>query len=253
MNKVKCLISGGCSFTAGHELKDFHDQHSPFSWDCLVKNKLFYNSVHVKTALGGLSNPSIARRVIFQTNQSLKEYTSDEIFVMVMWSGIGRKEFLLLENQENFEDDFIKTFPNDFIYEKRATPHIRKFNNQRRNKFLQLGFYDYLKQSYMTESKQARLFYNLKEIEYTKSFLESNKIKYLFCFAYNDIDTKDVKNIYVLDLLERLQLNNTAFYIDGMSFNEFADYKKFPRGAQASHPLESAHIEWADAIVKYLT
>lgn len=253
MDNVKCIISGGCSFTAGHELKDFFKDHSPYSWDCLVKNKLFPQSIHIRTALGGLSNPSIARRVIYQVNQNLKKYNPQELFVMIMWSGIGRKEFFLSNKNENPEDDFIKTFPNDFIDEKRSPPEVRKFNNQRRKKFREMRVFDYLKQSYLTESTQARLYYNLKEIEYTKSFLQSNKVNYLFCFAYNDLKNQDCHNVYVKDLIDRLDLSNTAFYIDNMSFNEFTDYNNFPRGTKALHPLESAHVEWANSIINHLS
>ena len=58
-----------------------------------LKNSINKKAKLISTAIGGLSNPSISRRVISQVHKSLKEYSSNEIFVQVMWTGTTRKEF----------------------------------------------------------------------------------------------------------------------------------------------------------------
>lgn len=249
----KCFISGGCSFTAGHELVDFTEEYySSNTWDFIVKNKLCPNAEMIRTAKGGLGNASICRRVIHQVHNSLKRYKHNEIFVTVMWSGRGRKEFFYFDNDN--ENDFVKTYVND-VYNDAKTEHVRKYNEERKKWLNQIGIYNLVRESYKRDTHASLLYYTLKEIEYLKTFLEANNISYKFTSAYNDKEI-DKKNAYIDGLQERLDIDNTFVNYkqknDVFYFNEFTDLKGYARGKEANHPLEYAHQNWATLFLNNL-
>ena len=250
----KCFISGGCSFTAGHELADFTEEfNSSLTWDFLVKSQLCPNAEMIRTAIGGLSNESICRRVISAVHDSLKKHKNNQIFVTVMWTGIGRKEFFYYDN--NNEQDFVKTYLNDVLFDKGNTAYLKKYNNERQQFLSSIGILNLVKESYRRGTNISLLYYNLKEIDYLKSYLEANNINYKFTCAYDDMNaTKD--NLYIEELYQRL--NHTETFINYKHkdhvfyFNEYTDLKEYNRGKSANHPLEKAHRDWSKLFLNSL-
>ena len=242
----KCFISGGCSFTAGHELKDFKEQHhSEYSWNSLVHKLICPDAKHVRTAMGGLCNSSIARRVMLEVEKNLKQYSSKEIFVTVMWTGVGRKEFFYYEN--NNEDDFVKTYVND-TFVGNDTKWIRKYNDERKTWLSKIGIFNLVRESYRRDTRTSTVYNTLKEIDYLQNYLKANNISFKFTSAYNDILIES-KNDYVNSLYDRLNIEtNFVNYIhkdEILFFNELVDLKGYDRGKDANHPLEYAHQMWA--------
>mgnify|MGYP003635371671 FL=1 len=78
----KSIITGGCSFT-----------NSDGTWPYQIDQEK-YGYVH-NVADTGAGNSYISRAVIWEVNSELKDGISpDDIEVIIMWSGISRKEFL---------------------------------------------------------------------------------------------------------------------------------------------------------------
>ena len=78
----KIIITSGCSFTQSDGTWPYHIEQSK------------YGNVH-NVGDTGAGNSYISRSVIWEVNEQLKlGKKPEEIVVLIMWSGITRKEFL---------------------------------------------------------------------------------------------------------------------------------------------------------------
>ena len=87
------FISGGCSFTFGHELSDDNEGKTPSqkTWAYLLKMQNFPKAEYYCTAKPGSGNSGIARRVF-----NVVANTKNEIAgVVVMWSFNSRYDWAM--------------------------------------------------------------------------------------------------------------------------------------------------------------
>ena len=91
---TKKIIAGGCSFTLGNELSDDVDGKTPskMTWAHRLKNP---KDEYVCTALGGLGNSAIARRVFNAVANH-----SDVKCVVVMWTFLSRYDWAMPRHRQ---------------------------------------------------------------------------------------------------------------------------------------------------------
>ena len=79
----KHIVIGGCSFTQSTGTWPYHIEQEKYGW---VQN----------VGDTGAGNSYISRAVIYEVNEQLKlGKKPEEIVVLIMWSGITRKDFYL--------------------------------------------------------------------------------------------------------------------------------------------------------------
>ena len=86
------LVAGGCSFTLG-----------PSSWACCAADHMGWDLINL--AAGGAGNDYICRSVI-ETLES-QDLDPAHTLIMVMWSGIGRKDFAVSGEYWYWLDDYV--------------------------------------------------------------------------------------------------------------------------------------------------
>ena len=264
-SNIKKLIAGGCSFTAGDELKDFHHRQtvgiirprSNSTWvNCLQQN-LFPNATIDNTGISGSSFSGITRRVIFQTRRALKIFDPKEIIVLVMWTSIIRREFVTIyppsKTVSDDEDHFLATLPSDGDGVTRG-PN-RDFMIKRRQKLTDERLNRTVVEFYARRATPDNHLYEpLKELEYLMSWLTANKIKFFFTTAFSDLISVEPhpENIFFRDQISRLNIEENIFFNNKMGFHEWAKDNDYPCGERADHPLEQAHIDWAKDMQKWI-
>lgn len=105
---IKCFISTGCSFTdvpipevqklSYVDIEEYKGR--ALSWPVHVNNHL--QAVPQYRGKGASGNGIISRTTIYEVNEALKNYNSDEILVGIMWSGAYRQELYYTEPEINF-------------------------------------------------------------------------------------------------------------------------------------------------------
>ena len=169
------IITAGCSFT-----------NCGMSWPYYIENQNVYNVGTV-----GAGNGYISRAAIWQCEELLnQEIPSDEIFLVVMWSGIDRTEFL--STSENpLHEDYISGDKNrwwlsnynqninkeDSVWLKSSIPDMDWDNRVVTDLFKQYWKYFY------TEEESF-----LKTLEYilrVQNYCKVKNIKYKFCCWQN--------------------------------------------------------------------
>tara|TARA_B100002019_G_scaffold174112_1_gene150531 strand:+ start:393 stop:1340 length:948 start_codon:yes stop_codon:yes gene_type:complete len=169
------IITSGCSFTLGDG-----------TWPWHIDEKYGFIANVGNTGAG---NSYISRSVIWEVNDQLKKGKSpNDISVLIMWSGISRKEFLstIRENplhklwvdgphknwMGNFiHDDHWNTFPSaDSTWIKSSIPYM-SWDNKSVTKFLDL----YWKHFYNEEESLINTLESILRIQW---FLDKVGIKY---------------------------------------------------------------------------
>lgn len=246
------IISSGCSFTWGSELKDATDEIASYnSWASIVANSLGYS--HSNCATPGGSNSEITRSVI-------KSVTGKTKAVIVMWTFPSRFEFL-------FSDEIAKEYGSwksitpwnavtDFkvidsslatATKEQRTGHKEKFNTSVKTGLTSFSE-NYFK--HVGHNIFWQQFVSLKEILLLKLWLEAKNIPFYFTLAHTDLlmihnDAPDIVKKLKSDIADVIHT------FDGLGFDQWAKIKKFPYGA--SHPLEEAHAAAADYILQKIT
>ena len=111
----KIIVTSGCSFTLSDGTWPFHINQNKYGW------------VH-NVGDTGAGNSYISRSVIYEVNQQLElGKNSKDIEVIIMWSGITRKEFLstIRENPMHklWVDGPHKNWMGNFIHDKHWNRH----------------------------------------------------------------------------------------------------------------------------------
>lgn len=269
MDNIKKLIVGGCSFTAGDELSDWkgHQKNvgiirprSEKTWANNLQKILFRSAKLDNLAISGSGYGSIVRRVIYQTERNLKLYKPEEIVVCVMWTSILRLEFPTIYpngHKQKFlddEDKFIFTLPYDgdgstkwYANEKARLERRQKLANEHLVRTI-VEFYT------RRATVDNHIYYPLQQLEYLTSYLQSKGVKYYYTTAFNDLMTLSHRqpNIYYDDMLNRLNLPRLIHVENDMGFWEYAKANNYECAAKADHPLEAAHVKWANLFKKWI-
>ena len=265
MDNIRKLIVGGCSFTAGNELHDWNGrQHttgiirprSNATWANALQKSMFPNATLDNTAISGSGYGSTVRRVIFQTNKMLKIYNPSEIVVCIMWTSILRLEFPTIYPPgkiiQDDEDKFIHTLPSDG---DSSTPMNRGALKERKKSLAD----EYLVRTvveFYTRRATAdnHIYYPLQQLEYLTSWLQARGVKFYYTTAFNDLISLEHhnKNIYYDDMKNRLDLKNLIHLESNQGFWEYAKTNNYECGKEADHPLEPAHLKWAELFEKWI-
>lgn len=249
------LISGGDSFTYGSELSDCtNEQHSNSTWSALLAHQLGMNYACV--ALPGASNNSISRRVMRACENMLAD--GQDIAVAVMWSFANRTEFRF--NKDTGErdspwysitpwvamdnDNWLTTIQSHFVNEN---PIILKHHMEHNRKMQESGIADFAKSYYMHIGNEEiwEYYTTYKEIMFLQQYLDSKNIPYVF----THVEPLFVEISVDADLtVVRNQINMDKFYkFEG--FYRWATENNYEFGT--THPLESAHVDFADLLFKH--
>ena len=172
----KIIVTSGCSFTLSDGTWPFHINQNKYGW------------VH-NVGDTGAGNSYISRSVIYEVNQQLElGKNSKDIEVIIMWSGITRKEFLstIRENPMHklWVDGPHKNWMGNFIHDKHWNRHPNEdstwikssipymdWDNKAVTKFLDL----YWKHFY---SEEESLINTLEQILRIQWYLDNLGIKY---------------------------------------------------------------------------
>ena len=172
----KIIVISGCSFTLGDLSWPYHIEQEKYGW------------VH-NVADTGAGNSYISRSVIWEVNDQLKLGNDPkDIEVLIMWSGISRKEFLSTKRENPMHELWVdgkdKNWFGNFIHDvhwnrhpsedstwiKSSIPYM-SWDNKLVTKFLDL----YWKHFY---SEEESLINTLESILRTQWYLDGLGIKY---------------------------------------------------------------------------
>lgn len=237
---IKCLITAGCSFS--------QVPNADVSWpahlnEALIPEKIYY------LGQGAAGNGIISRKIIYAVNDALKNYSSDEILVGVMWSGFDRKE----------------------IYSFKDLP-TTKFNygNEMRNPCAVIENPDYYilnrhwddevaKSYYSMISEEDLLLTSLEHMLRTQWFLKLNNIKYFMtqydydAFGPHYLTIKDrlglIKQSKDLTLVyDQIDFTNWLPIENMYAYAKFESQYDFAR-PNDGHPSTEQHKEMVEKVL----
>jgi hypothetical protein len=268
---VKLVLTSGCSFTAGVELADYKDnwknglEESELVWSYQIKKNLWKDALFFNAAKSGASNTTITRKTLYYLNQFLNSYKPEEIVVLIMWTGVHRREWRL-PNKTGITYEM-----SDFNYEN--TTVTDSFNLKQKNmKKIMKSFYHPKWTNFRYEhlvkhkldkvvinyyenlvNEKSSLYDTLKNIEYLNFFLDKNKIKCYYTTADRHIldysKFSYSKDMFLDRLIASVDPNRNFFTIDNQGFSEFSE--KYPM-CEFGHPDKEAHYEFAKRMTKWI-
>lgn len=268
---MKCVITSGCSFTTGIELEDYFEdkpngrEGSNLIWSYHIKQKLWPDADFFNVARSGASNAAIARRVNHAVYKALENYKPDEIVVLVMWTGIDRREWRLGTRSDIKEHDEFKYFnslaSDGELMLKLNTPFFKDFPNpswedMRRKTLKDERLGNIMKEYYSNHVTWCNSIYaTLKEIEYLSLYLDKNKIKYYYTTGetnWNEaLEFSKGKDIYVDRLIEQNDVNKIIFRHNNLAFYNYARDNNLPF-CEYGHPGAEAHVQWANLMIDWI-
>jgi hypothetical protein len=254
----KSFLSGGCSFTFGHELSD--DSHglepSKKTWSSLLSQKV--NGSHVCVAKAGAGNSSIARRIFeyISTNKNQKN------FVMIMWTFTSRYDWAMPRNAVLEKTRWASITPWDVTDQQADVFKNLSGNNvqwevwkQRRETMKETGVSQFADALYRyAANNYHEVYLSWKSIVWLQNILEKKKIPYFFTLADNTLFYDDLKPLNEIDsllngLYNEINFDNWFFFGDRkMGFNQWALLNDYPRGT--THPLDDAHKDAANLMME---
>jgi hypothetical protein len=243
MNK---FVSGGCSFTFGHELSDDNEGKTPSqkTWAYGLKG----DSQYVCTARAGSGNSGIARRVFEQVAQD-----PEVRCVVVMWSFLSRYDWAFPRNSQLEQTRWASLSPwdtNMFADQRHqaltgSEPQLAQ--QKRRSRLLaDTGIQPFVDSLYRNAANEYHEIYlSWKSIIWLQHILEKKNIPYMFTLADNSLFYHEHKLHADQDgFLKKLysEIDFTKWFSFGermMGFNQWALLNDYPRGV--THPLDKAH------------
>jgi len=102
---IKALLTTGCSFSDFNG-RDTNNEHK--RWTNYLEEYISPEFV-MHTGYGSSGNDIIAKRAIYMCSKALKQYTGDEILLVLNWSEISRKSFFVnKDNPKSFSIEHMK-------------------------------------------------------------------------------------------------------------------------------------------------
>ena len=245
---TKKIIVGGCSFTLGNELSDDTDGKTPSkkSWAYLLSTHS--DLEYTCTALGGLGNQAIARRVFnYVANES------DVGGVAVMWSFLSRYDWAMPRHKILEGTRWASISPWDtnagteeaFEALKQSETQTQQWKS-RKEMQSQTGLQPFAEAIYKYAANEYHETYlSWKSIIWLQNILEKKKIPYMFTLAdnslfYNEFEQHKDQDKFMTALHNEIDF--TKWFTFGermMGFNQWALLEDYPRGT--THPLDDAH------------
>ena len=247
---TKKFISGGCSFTFGHELSDDNEGKIPSKQSWAFRLKKSPTDEYVCTAKAGAGNSGIARR-IFNTVAE----TNDIRCVVVMWSFLSRYDWAMPRHRNLENTRWATMTPWDTsnskaeVYKKLASsePHQEDWHN-RRNLMKETGVGEFADAIYKYGANQYHeLYLSWKSIIWLQNILEKKKIPFMFTLAdntlfYDEMTLHSEKDSFMKALYNEIDF--TKWFSFGermMGFNQWATLNEYEKGV--THPLDKAHSD----------
>jgi hypothetical protein len=244
------FISGGCSFTFGHELSDDFESRYPskISWAYQLYNNSNFAENYVCCAKCGLGNSAIARNVFQKINE-----VENVKCVSVMWTFISRYDWAMnphavLENNRWASITPWETDDGDEESHNALANNViqQRLHKERQENFAKAGVRPFANSLYRYAANDYHETYlSLKSIIWLQNILEKRKIPYFFTLADNTLfydnftHRKDTDKL-LENLYNELDLNRWFFFGERcMGFNQWALLNDYPRGT--THPLDDAH------------
>ena len=252
---TKRFISGGCSFTYGHELSDDDNGKIPsaLSWAHKLRDECFPEAQYTCTARPGSGNSGIARRVF----EKVVENPNDVCQVVVMWSFMSRYEWAM-PRHEGLEAkrwayispwDISDSNNESFKILSKDAGQEQQFA-KRRETYKKAGVTDLADAIYTYgQNLYHETYLSWKSIIWLQNILEKMNVPFFFTLADNSLFYNEMKPHKELDDLMRgmyEQIDITKWFSFGermMGFNQWALLEDYARGV--THPLDEAH---ADAV-----
>ena len=244
----KKLIAGGCSFTLGNELSDDVDgkTYSKKSWAYRISDSM--NMEYVCTAIGGIGNPAIARRVFTALSQH-----NDVGGVIVMWSFLSRYDWAMPRHHALDLQRWTSISPWDTDEEASnrdraiADSKWEKYYWEKRNKVLEdTGIKPFANTLYRHAANEYHETYlSWKSIIWLQNILEKRQIPFVFTLADNSLFYREQEAHKDKDHLMKAlhdEIDFTKWFSFGermMGSNQWSLLEDYPRGT--THPLDNAH------------
>ena len=247
----KNFITGGCSFTFGHELSDDNQGKTPSKqvWAYqLVGNTKFANDFYICTARPGSGNPGIARRV-FNAVANTKNVSC----VVVMWSFLSRYDWAMPRHKdlENTRWTTISPWDTKMADEERhkaligSEPQLEQWK-ERQDLLVNTGVKPFAETIYRYAANEYHETYlSWKSIIWLQNILEKKKIPFMFTLAdnslfYHELKRHDEQDSFLKALYKEIDFTKWFFFGErNMGFNQWALINEYERGT--THPLDQAH------------
>ena len=260
MNKT--ILSGGCSFTFGHELSDDNCGKTPSikTWSANLSNQVQGNYFCVAKA--GSGNSGIARR-IFEYVSSKK---NEECFVVVMWTFSSRYDWAMPRHRLLEKTRWTSITPWDTAMNQKEMENKLKGSEVileqfkiRRREYEETNVGKFADSLYKYAANQYHETYlSWKSIIWLQNILEKRNIPYMFTLADNTL-FYELENLLYQDdpLMNALysEIDFTNWFSFGermMGFNQWATLNDYEYAT--THPLDKAHKDAAELMKdKFLT
>jgi len=244
---MRKFITGGCSFTFGHELSDDEKGKIPSqkSWAYVLKPT---DHEYVCTAHPGSGNSGIARRVF-----NAVANTNDISAVVVMWSFLSRYDWAMPRHKDLEDTRWATISPWDTSiadeerHQALAGSEAQQEQWKRREEtMVETGVKPFAEAIYRHAANQYHETYlSWKSIIWLQNILEKKKIPFMFTLADNSLFYKEFEHHkdqdpFMSALYDEIDL--TKWFSFGermMGFNQWAQMEDYPRGT--THPLDKAH------------
>lgn len=213
----KILVTSGCSFTSSTLRLDCAS-----SWPGVVRDRCRFDHV-VDWSFPGAGNLYISDSII-KYIETLDDQTKQQIFVIIMWSGLDREEEIVESSQ--------LPFINNFSYQIRLKKQL-------------------------TKKQQALDSY--RHIIRTKQYLETQNIPFAFTFYINLLNppflpvrdtTHQFEGFVDSDILNNIRKitwipKDSKDYLYDFSF--YQDY--IDQSPDQYHPSYSCVLDWTDTVL----
>lgn len=232
--QIKCLYANGDSFSFGQELinkpmnfYEFTQYQREHTYQIKIAD-FFKVEKYINAAVPGCSNDSIFRRTTLDVLDLLEKYDASEIFIQCAFTQSSRREFYNESDKKYFD------------YLNNNKPLRTEYTKQ------YAALWD-VYTAYFDSLEENKDRYTV-QVTSLRSFLEVNKISYLFTESIPVHSIMGAEKLIFIDIDERLKNTN---YIHKLPFSTFvwrSKFESFPQG----HPKEIAHSAWGDYLVEYI-
>lgn len=237
---VKCLITGGCSFSQPNN-QDINWIHHLTDY---IKPKSFSH-----TGLGAAGNGMISRRVIRETIKQLETHNPSDMLVGIMWSSFNRRELYSIKHVEHH----VLNTSNHESYSNPATGYVSEHSNwylinEHWNDPLTTNFF---KNSYNFEDSLINTFEHILRVQW---FLKSNNIPYFMTeFDYTAFDDFPFSrpwqnNPEIMFLYNQIDKSHWLPIENCFQWCKEESGKDFARPPDP-HPSTEQHIEFTNRVI----
>jgi len=239
MITCKKLVVSGCSFTAWH------------SWAYFLAEK--YDLELINLSHSGAGNKHIADSLILYLEQN--NFDVNELLIGIMWSGIGRRDWMISLTDQQYSDpsaykytnDVSLVLPGDLLHNHKIQPFSIK--NDHEFSLIEIAF---------RQGKQARCLQGLLSIIGLNSYLVSKDYTFFqtYFFDPNGDDNQslgDMNFTNYSDSYKKFNIDQPTFGLLNFTPDEFLGNWAIKNNAtvsnQDSHPTVTGHKLWTETVL----